>query len=172
MGVKDYAKAQEAFRRAKRFSTNPFPLKKLQEIEGVLSAQNQRVESAQNDPSSMVDTRFGQLMQATREMLKEGQIEAAEEILEEAVRLHPDDSEARKLLAETKYQASLSLFDEGKKLVDQKQHAEAYDKFDKAVRLDPENASASLGLDYVKKKLAEEERPKVIRRMIPATGSI
>ena len=103
-------------------------------------------------------------------MAREGRSEAAVDLLEEALRLKATDPEATTMVSEARVSASIDLYWEGKKLVDGASHAEAYDKFEKSLQYDPTNASASLGLEHVKKKLSDMDQPRVIRRFIPASS--
>jgi tetratricopeptide (TPR) repeat protein len=167
--VKEWENARKMFTVAKRTST--FALGKLQEVEKLESAQRKEQEAAENDPARIAERRFNQLMTEARTMVREGRHEAAVDLIEDALRLKDGDSEAQTMLAESKLAASSDLYWQGKKLVDASQHAEAYSKFDRALQLDPTNASASLGLEHVKKKLDDDNKPQVIRRFIPATGS-
>lgn len=165
---KDWENARKAFSVAKRTST--FALAKLQEVDRLEAAERKAIEAAENDPERIAEKRFGELMTEARTMVREGRHEAAVDLLEEALRLRPQDAEATTMLGEARLAASIDLYWEGKKLVDATSHAEAYDKFEKALRYDPTNASASLGLEHVKKKLQEMDRPQVIRRWVPASS--
>ncbi len=168
---KDWENARKMFTVAKRNST--FALGKLQEVERLESAQTREREKAENDPAYIAEKRFGELMTESRTMVREGRNEAAVDLLEEAVRLKPGDLESQTMLGEAKMAASADLYWDGKKLVDGKRYAEAYDKFDRSLQLDPTNASASVAFQFVKKELDDQDKPQVIRRFIPgATYSV
>lgn len=167
--AKDWNEARKAFQVAKRTST--FALGKLEETDRLAALEKREQELAANDPAKITEKRFAELMTEARTMVQEGRYEAGVDLLEEAVRLKPLDEEASTMMIEAKIAASSELFVAGKKLVDVQRHAEAYDKFDRALQLNPNNASASLGLEHVKKRLVELDRPQVIRRFIPAAST-
>lgn len=166
--LKEWENARKAFTVAKRSST--FALAKLQEVDKLESAERREREAAENDPALIAQKRFNELMTEARTMVREGHNEAAVDLLEEALRLKAGDQEALTMVAEARMAASVDLYWEGKKLVDAISHAEAYDKFEKSLRYDPSNASSSLGLDHVKKKLQDMDKPQVIRRWVPAAS--
>lgn len=167
--LKDWENARKAFTVAKRSST--YALAKLQEVDKLESVERKEREAFENDPAKIAEKRFNELMTESRTMVREGHHEAAVDLLEEALRLKATDNEATTMFAEAKISASIDLYWDGKKLVDGAQHAEAYDKFEKSLRYDPTNASASLGLEHVKKKLSDMDKPTIIRRFIPAASS-
>jgi tetratricopeptide (TPR) repeat protein len=168
---KNWEQARKMFNVAKRSST--FALGKLQEVDKAEAEQNREREAAENDPARIAEKRFNELMAESRTMVRESRNEAAVDLLEEAVRLKPGDVESQTMLNEAKVGASADLYWDGKKLVDSKRYAEAYDKFDRSLQLDPTNASASIAFQFVKKELDELDKPQVIRRYIPgATYSV
>jgi tetratricopeptide (TPR) repeat protein len=170
--TKEWDKARKEFQTAKRKATTTFAMNKLREVDKLEREDLQKQEAAANDPEKVIDKRFTELVSGAKAMISDSQAENAVDLLEEAVRIRPNNTEAVVMLAETKRQASLDLYMAGKLLVDQLNHAEAYDKFEKAVRFDPSNASASMGLEHVKKRLAELDKPKTIRRFVQASGSV
>ncbi|MBU6427537.1 MAG: tetratricopeptide repeat protein, partial [Cyanobacteria bacterium REEB65] len=162
MGVKDWDKARKELQIAENGSDNELALSLMQDLDKLQANSTTQSEQAENDPT----TRFNELVTGARQFMDQNDDVAAVDLLQDALKLKPDDAGAQAMLAGAKRQGAIELYLQGKQLVDTHQYAEAYGKFDKAVTFDSTNASASLALEYVQKKLAQQDRPKVIRKRV------
>lgn len=167
MDTQHWDQARQELNSAVHGNISDISLALLHQVD-VLEQQAQGAEAAkENSP----DARFAQLMAGAQGFIKQNNNVAAVDLIEDALSIKPADASAQSLLTQAKTQGAVELYDQGKQMVDQKDYADAYDKFDKALKFDPTNASASLGLDFARKMLDKQNQPKVIMKRIEVPGS-
>ncbi len=156
--------ARKEFNSALQGDNSELSLAFLQQVD----KDEQSVQAADQAEANSPAVRFKQLVAGAQGFVQQNNPVAAVDLLRDALNIEPNDTGAQNLLAQAKQQGALQLYDEGRQLVTQKDYADAYDKFSKAIEFDPTNASASIALDFARKML---NQPKVIMKRVPVSSS-